>query len=792
SGAQLSMPGMMDTVLNLGLNDDTCEGAIRTSGDPRFVWDSYRRLVQMFGSVVLGLPDEAFEDALQDLRRRRGASTDTELTGDDWRDLTLRFQAIVRDHGEVFPQDPREQLRRASEAVFDSWHGKRAVDYRTATGIPHDLGTAVNIMTMVFGNRGWDSGTGVLFTRNPMTGENELFGDYLLNAQGEDVVAGIRTPKPITDLESELPEHYVRLRDIARTLERHYGDMQDIEFTIERGELWILQTRNGKRTSQAAIRIAVDLVNEGRIPRSEALLRVRPEDVDALLHPRFDVEAQRGSDHHRLAEGVNASPGAAVGIAIFDADTAEARGRDGESVILVRPFTRPDDVHGMLAAKGLLTTEGGATSHAAVVARQFGVPCVVGARALTIDVDSRTVSVGDHVVREGEWLSLDGTTGQVYLGRIPTVVPNLDEQSELRTLLAWADEARRLEVWANADEPREASRARAFGAVGIGLCRTEHMFFGENRLPIVRRMILAESDEERDRALTELLPLQREDFEGIFRAMDGYPVIIRLLDPPLHEFLPDEREVLERVVEMRAHGQAEASAEAQHLLTRIESLHESNPMMGLRGVRLSIVRPGIVKMQVRAIFEAACRASADGLRVRPEVMIPLTSHVNELRAIKPELEAVACEVMTAFGREVDYKFGTMIEIPRAAITADRIAEVAEFFSFGTNDLTQMTFGYSRDDAEARFLLEYIRRGVLPANPFQVIDDEGVGFLIQTAVDRGRRVRPDLPIGVCGEHGGDPQSIALCHRYGLDYVSCSPFRVPVARLAAAQAALRQPG
>ncbi|PWH13644.1 MAG: pyruvate, phosphate dikinase [Ardenticatenia bacterium] len=792
SGAKFSMPGMMDTVLNIGMNDETAAGMVKLTGDERFVYDAYRRLIQMFGSVVLGIPDEPFEEALDELKRKRGVKSDTDLTAQDWKELTETFKQIVkREIGRDFPQDPYEQLRLATEAVFKSWNGKRAVDYRNATGIPHNLGTAVNIVTMVFGNMGWDSGTGVAFTRNPSTGEKQLYGDYLLNAQGEDVVAGIRNTKPISELEKEMPETYRQFLDICAKLERHYKDMQDVEFTIERGKLWMLQTRDGKRTAKAAVKIAVDMANEGLITKEQAVMRVKPSDVDTLMHPQFDPEAKKQAvrDGKLLAKGVNASPGAAVGMVAFDADLAEQWGKAGKPVIMVRPFTKPDDVHGMIAARGILTSEGGATSHAAVVARQFGKPCVVGASDLVIDLERRQMSVNGVVVKEGEFISIDGATGEAFLGEIPTVTPRFEEQTELLTLLSWADEFRKLQVWANADYPKDALRARAYGAQGIGLCRTEHMFFEPERLPIVQRMILAKTEEERQKALDELLPFQRSDFEGIFKAMDGLPVIIRLIDPPLHEFMPNERQILEEVIEMRVKGVTEGLAEKEALLAAIESMHESNPMMGLRGIRLSIIMPGIVKMQVRAIFEAACNMAKQGVVVKPEVMIPLAGHVNELKVIQPQLEAIAQEVMKEKGITVEYKFGTMIEVPRAAITADEIATVAQFFSFGTNDLTQMTFGYSRDDAEARFLLQYVEMGILPKNPFQTIDRAGVGELMRMAVEKGRATRPDLEVGICGEHGGDPESIEFCHLINQNYVSCSPFRVPVARLAAAHAAIK---
>jgi len=817
SGAKFSMPGMMDTVLNIGLNDETAQAMIRLTNNPRFVYDAYRRLVQMFGSVVLGIPDEAFEEVLDEFKRERGAKADTDLNADDLKELTEAFKKVVRKHkGFDFPSDPYEQLRLATEAVFKSWNGKRAVDYRRATGIPDDLGTAVNIVTMVFGNMGWDSGTGVAFTRDPSTGEKKLYGEYLLNAQGEDVVAGIRNTEKIENLAKQLPEAYKQFLEICEKLERHYRDMQDVEFTIERGRLWMLQTRNGKRTARAAVKIAVDMVNEGLITKEEAVLRVSPEQVDTLLHPQFDPKViQEAKKAGRLfATGVNASPGAAVGQVYFDADTAERMAKEHkQNVIMVRPFTKPDDVHGMLAAKGILTSEGGATSHAAVVARQFGVPCVVGASSIQIDLDKRLMTANGVVVREGEWISLDGGTGEVFLGQLPMTAPSLEEQKDLMTLLDWADEicarpgirkgpegfpTTGLQVWANADYPKDARRARAYGAKGIGLCRTEHMFFEQERLPIVQRMILAKTSEERKQALDELLPFQRSDFEGLFEAMDGYPVIIRLIDPPLHEFLPGEKELQEQIITKRLEnlanyvlgkGETKEVAELEKVLSAVESMHESNPMMGLRGVRLSIVMPEIVEMQVRAIFEAAANATKRGIKVKPEVMIPLTGHINELKWIQPRLEEIAKQVMKEQGVEFPYKFGTMIEVPRAAVTAGEIAQVAEFFSFGTNDLTQMTFGYSRDDAERSFLVKYVELGILPKNPFQTLDREGVGRLMKMAIEDGRKTRPELEVGICGEHGGDPSSIEFCHLVGNNYVSCSPFRVPVARLAAAHAALK---
>jgi pyruvate, orthophosphate dikinase len=808
SGAKFSMPGMMDTVLNIGLNDETAVGMVKLTENERFVYDSYRRLVQMFGSVVLGMPDEAFEDVLEDFKHKKGVTADTDMEAEDLKKLTEMFKEVVRKHqGFDFPQNPLDQMRLATEAVFKSWNGKRAIDYRRASDIPDDLGTAVNIQTMVFGNMGWDSGTGVAFTRNPANGDAQMYGDYLLNAQGEDVVAGIRNTNPIAKLAEEMPQVYQQFNDITDRLERHYQDLQDVEFTIERGRLWMLQTRNGKRTAKSAVKVAVDMANEGLITKEQAVLRVTPDQVDTLLHPQFSLEGQQAArkEGRVYGSGVNASPGAAVGQIYFDADKTEQMAKEEkQDVIMVRPFTKPDDVHGMLAAKGILTSEGGATSHAAVVARQFGVPCVVGASGIKIDLERRQMTANGQVVKEGDWISVDGTTGEVFLGRLDVSVPDLEEQTDLLTLLTWADEVcatpgirqapegwpnTGLQVWANADYPADARRARTYGAQGIGLCRTEHMFFEPERLPIVQRMILAGTSEARTSALNELLPSQRSDFEGLFEAMDGLPVIIRLIDPPLHEFLPLQDELFEEVITMRVKGETEGLAEKEEILNTVRSLHESNPMMGLRGIRLSIMMPEIVEMQVRAIFEAAANVTLKGFHAKPEVMIPLTGHVNEMNVIQPRLEEIAKDVMETKGVNFPYKFGTMIEIPRAAVTADEIAAVAEFFSFGTNDLTQMTFGYSRDDAERNFLVKYVEDGILPKNPFQTIDRDGVGRLMDMAVKDGRKQRVDLEVGICGEHGGDPNSIEFCHMIGNNYVSCSPFRVPVARLAAAHAALK---
>ena len=807
SGAKFSMPGMMNTILNIGLTDQVVEGMIKLTGNPRFVWDSYRRLIEMFGTTVFNLDDEVFEHPMAEYKSRKGYKLDTEMTAEDWKAVVSTFKDVYKKHIKSdFPQDVYKQMELATKAVFESWMGKRAVDYRKATAISDDLGTAVNIVTMVFGNMGDDSGTGVAFTRNPSTGEKKMMGEYLMNAQGEDVVAGIRNTQQIAEMVNSMPEVYHQFMDITGKLEKHYKDMQDVEFTIERGKLWMLQTRNGKRTAASTVKIAVDMANEGLITKEDAVLRVTPDVVDALLHPQFDENAKKKAIVY--AKGVNASPGAAVGQAYFDADKAEKMAKEEkQATIMVRPFTKPDDVHGMIASQGVLTSEGGATSHAAVVARQFGIPCIVGASMIKIDLEKRIMEVDGNIVKEGEWISVDGTTGQVYVGKLVTSAPSLEEQTDLLSLLTWADDiaARKdirvlpdgrkapgVQVWANADYPKDARRARSYGAKGIGLCRTEHMFFETERLPIVQKMILADTSEERTKQLNLLLPTQRKDFDGLFEAMDGYPVIIRLIDPPLHEFMPDEEKLFEEVVTMRVKGETKGLPEKEKMLAAIKGLHESNPMMGLRGVRLSIYMPEIVEMQVRAIFEAAADCSLRGIVVHPEVMIPLTGTVKELEWIQPRLERIAKAVMEEKKVTFTYKFGTMIEIPRAAVTAGEIAKLAQFFSFGTNDLTQMTFGYSRDDAERNFLVTYVSQGILPKNPFQTLDREGVGKLMQMAINDGRRTRPDLEVGICGEHGGDPESIEWCHIIGNNYVSCSPFRVPIARLAAAHVALKYAG
>jgi pyruvate,orthophosphate dikinase len=798
SGSKFSMPGMMDTILNIGLNDEVAAGMVAEMGDSRFAYDLYRRLVQMFGSVVLGVPDEVFGAMILAHREAAGAQKDTDLSGDDWRILTEKFKGIVRSYtsGTEFPSDPYEQLKLATAAVFKSWNSNRAIDYRNAAGIPHDLGTAVTIQRMVFGNLGSDSGTGVAMSRNASTGAHELEGDFLLNAQGEDVVAGIRQTLPLTALQSEMPDIYDELVEIARKLETHYRNMQDMEFTIEHDKLWILQARDGKRTAQAEVRIAADMAEEELITREEAVRRVQPEQLDFFFHPQLDPDAALA--HKPVAKGLDVSPGAAMGMVAFDADTTQRWADEGKDVIMVRPETKPDDIHGLLAANGIVTARGGRTSHAAVVARQFGKPAVVGVEALGIDFDDRQMTIGSAVVREGDWISIDGSRGEIRLGKLPTVVPDLKNPYLLK-ILGWADEIRTLGVRANADSPQDAERAREYGAEGIGLCRTEHMFFEKNRLPIVQKMILAKYHSERNDAIDELLPLQRADFEGLFRAMAGYPVIIRLLDPPLHEFLPSHDELVQDLADLKMRLQHfntmsevdEALDQVrikQDFLQRVKALREVNPMLGTRGVRLGILVPELTQMQVRAVFEAACACAKDGVDVHPEIMIPLTMHARELESQATLLRAEAVTVMAEQGVEVEYRFGTMIELPRAALTADEMAHCAEFFSFGTNDLTQTVFGISRDDAERGFLLHYVGNRIVPENPFHTLDAAGVGKLMEIAVTLGRQTRPDLEVGVCGEHGGDPKSIALCHALGLDYVSCSPFRVPIARLAAAHAAL----
>lgn len=791
SGAKFSMPGMMDTILNLGLNDETLEGLIKQTCNPRFGYDAYRRFLMMFSDIVLsneypGLKKDRFEQIFSELKESLGAKEDTDVDAEGLRKLVELFkQHIRKEYGKPFPTDPWEQLQLAIEAVFKSWNNPRAITYREVEKIPHDLGTAVNVQSMVFGNMGGDSGTGVCFTRNPATGEKELYGEFLFNAQGEDVVAGIRTPIHIDELAQTMPDIYQQLKDIAEILERHYREMQDIEFTIERGRLWILQCRAGKRTGTAAVKIAVDMVQEGLISKEEALMRVTPEQLEQVLHPQLKEKPVE----RRIARGLNAGPGAAVGRVVFDSETAarlgkKERGGKGERVILVRQETNPDDLAGMLASEGVLTVEGGRTSHAALVARQFGIPTIVGARDIRIDEERRLFSVNSITVHEGEYITIDGTEGWVYLGELPTEPPRI--AGEFEVFMSWADEFRRLGVRANADTPQQAAEAVHFGAEGIGLARTEHMFLEATRLPIVRQMILADNERDRREALSALLPLQRADFVEIFRVMKGRPVTIRLIDPPLHEFLPKYDELLLDVIALRiVRPDSHELAEKEKLLKAVENMREANPMLGLRGCRLSLVFPEIVEMQVSAIIGAACEVARSGEEVHPEIMIPLVSHVNELTWLKRQLERVAEETMEKEGIRVDYSFGTMIEVPRAALTAGDIAREAAFFSFGTNDLTQMVYGISRDDA-GRFLRVYLDEGIFSSDPTETIDREGVGRLMRLCVEEGRRTNPSLKIGICGEHGGDPESVRFCHEIGLDYVSCSPRRIPVARLAAAQA------
>ena len=786
SGARVSMPGMMDTVLNLGINANTLVGLAERVQDDRFAWDSYRRFIQGFGAIVMGVESRDFEAIIGRQKDRIGKKLDPDLTAAEWETIAADFTDLIKaETGREFPEDPYDQLFQAIEAVFESWYGKRAVDYRDFHSLPHDWGTAVNVQAMVFGNMGEGSGTGVAFTRDPNTGERRLFGEYLLNAQGEDVVAGVRTPLPIDTLHDELPEVYDLFHDYATKLEQHYREMQDLEFTIENGKLYLLQTRSGKRSPAAAVRIALDMFEEGTIDAKTAVARVEPEQVDALLHDQIDPTISIDP----VAKGLNASPGAAVGKVVFTADEAAELGRAGEAVILVRPETSPDDFHGMSQSRAIVTSRGGATSHAAIVARQLGLPAVVGSEAIRIDPDAKTFQAGDVTIREGDVITVDGTKGTVMAGAIPLVRGEFT--TELSRLLEMADGIRRLGIWANADTPEEAETARSLGAEGIGLCRTEHMFRDEGRLPLMQEMILAESVSDRRAVLDKLLPIQRGDFNGILRAMHDLPVIIRLLDPPLHEFLHGVEELQDEMSDLGASPEDLARAETiRRMIDRAGELQEVNPMLGLRGCRLGIVYPEIYEMQVRAIIEAAAELKEEGVKARPEIMIPLIGHVGELKTVEAGLRNTAEAVQKERGVRVNYKFGTMMELPRACVIADQIAEVAEFFSFGTNDLTQTVFGISRDDAEGKFLLKYVEDGVLPNNPFQVLDSEGVGDLMRIAVSKGRSTRPGLEIGICGEHGGDPESIRFCDELGLDYVSSSVYRVPVARIAAAHSALSE--
>jgi len=786
SGAPISMPGMMDTVLNLGLNDVTIQGIIEKTKNERFAYDSYRRFMQMFGNVVLGIEHDEFEYLLEEIKKELKVKLDTEIDCEGLKILVEKYKKLIKkETGEDFPQEPKAQLKMAIDAVFNSWNTKRAVTYRSINKISDDLGTAVNVQEMVFGNMGEDSGTGVGFTRNPSTGEKEYYGEYLLNAQGEDVVAGIRTPLPLSNLKNDLPEIYEELIKIVTLLEKHYRDVQDYEFTIEKGKLYLLQTRTGKRTAQAALKIAVDMVAEGIISKEEAILRIEPNQLNQLLHRRIDPKVKV----EVIAKGLPASPGAAYGKVIFTADEAEELGKEGEKVILVRTETTPDDIHGMVAAQGVLTSRGGMTSHAAVVARGMGKACVAGCSVLNINTKKEIISVNDLVIKKDEFITIDGGTGEVFLGKVPTIEPKMSKEFE--TLLSWANKIKRLGVYANADTPEDAQKARELGAEGIGLTRTEHMFMEQDRLPIVREMIMADTKKSRAEALKKLLPMQKGDFLGILKVMEGLPVIIRLLDPPLHEFLPNLEDVLIEVNILRLkNADPDELAEKELLLAKIKSLHEMNPMLGLRGCRLGLLYPEIYEMQVKAIIEAAIELTKKGIKVKPEIMIPLVSHINEFKPICKRARRIADEKIKSAGVKLEYKVGTMIELPRAALTADKIAEEAEFFSFGTNDLTQTTFGISRDDAEGKFLMKYVDEKILEENPFEVLDREGVGRLVEIGTNLGRKTNPDLEVGICGEHGGEPQSVEFCHSVGLNYVSCSPFRVPIARLAAAQAVIKE--
>ncbi len=776
SGAAVSMPGMMDTVLNVGLNEDTLEGLVDRTGNQRFGWDSYRRLIQMYGEVVKGIEAREFDLALEDIKEEKGAENDTDLTVDDLKEVVDEFKSIYKDNlGEEFPTDPREQLWGAIDAVFGSWNNPRAIKYREMNDLPHDaMGTAVNVQTMVFGNTGENSATGVAFTRNPSTGEKKRYGEYLKNAQGEDVVAGVRTPKDIKELKEEMPEAWEELEEIFQKLEEHYKDVQDVEFTVENSELYMLQTRTGKRTAKAAVKIAVDMAEEGLIEEETAVGRIEPETLDQLLHPSFDEEAEK----EVLAKGLNASPGAAVGEVVFTAGEAVERRDDGDKVILVRTETSPEDIDGLEAAEGVLTSRGGMTSHAAVVARGMGKPAVAGCGALEIDYEDEEFEVDGTTVKKGDYISIDGATGEVMLGQVPTVEPKMDEN--FQTLMEWADDIRQLGVRTNADTPEDAGKARDYGAEGVGLCRTEHMFFGENRLPYIRQTIMAEDSDARVEYLSELAKFQEDDFEGILREMEGLPVIIRLLDPPLHEFLPDSDEEIEEFA-------TTAGMEPEEVRAKVDELKEFNPMLGHRGCRLGITMPEIYEMQVEAILKAAANLQSEGVNAIPKIMVPLVGDPEEMRSVRSTIESVEADVLESYDVDLKYEIGTMIEIPRACVLADEIAEDAEFFSFGTNDLTQMTFGFSRDDA-GKFLEEYLEKGVLEDNPFETLDEKGVAQMMEMATELGKSTKEDLSIGICGEQGGDPKSIEIAKVVGLDYVSASPFRVPIARLAAAQAEL----
>ena len=780
SGARASMPGMMDTILNLGLNDVAVKGLANLTQNERFAYDSYRRFIQMFSDVVMEIPKSFFERVLDDIKESKGAKYDTDLTADDMKEVVVRFKEIYKEKkGVEFPQDPKEQLMEAIKAVFRSWDNPRAIYYRRMNDIPSDWGTAVNVQSMVFGNMGNTSGTGVAFTRDPSTGEKKLYGEYLINAQGEDVVAGIRTPQKIETLQQVMPDVYEQFVNIAHTLENHYRDMQDMEYTIERGKLYMLQTRNGKRTAAAALKIAVDLVNEGMITTDEAILKVEPKQLDSLLHPQFDAVALKKAKE--IAMGLAASPGAACGMVYFTAEEATAAAKTGKKVVLVRLETSPEDIEGMAHAQGILTARGGMTSHAAVVARGMGTCCVAGCGALRVDEEAKTATIGDVVFHEGDWMSIDGSTGKVYAEAIPTVDASVS--GDFATLMGWADAARKLGVRTNADNPHDAAVAVKYGAEGIGLCRTEHMFFEATRIADMRQMILSETEEQRREALAKLLPYQKADFKGMYKALEGRPMTVRYLDPPLHEFLPAKNMTEE--IEALA---KELGTTTDKIVAKIDELHEFNPMMGFRGCRLAVRYPEIAEMQTRAVIEAAIEVKQeDGYDIHPEIMIPLVGEVKELAYVKKIVLDTAKKVMEEKGVELEVKVGTMIEIPRAAVTADEIAKEAQFFSFGTNDLTQMTFGFSRDDA-GKFLGAYYDTKIYESDPFARLDQNGVGKLVQMAVKLGKQTRPDIKLGICGEHGGDPSSVMFCHKVGLNYVSCSPFRVPIARLAAAHAAI----
>ena len=785
SGAKISMPGMMDTILNLGLNDDTVEGMAAATGNRRFAMDCYRRFIQMFGDVAMGVDASLFENALSKLKEDEGVQFDHQLTAEALEKLIETFKGIYKEGtGDEFPQEPEQQLLLAVMAVFRSWNSDRAIYYRNVNKIPDDLGTAVNVQCMVFGNMGDDCGTGVAFTRNPATGEKGLFGEYLINAQGEDVVAGIRTPNPISSLEQDMPDVYAQFLDIAKNLENHYHDMQDMEFTVERGKLFMLQTRNGKRTAASAVKVAVDMVEEGLITKEEALMRLEPLQINQLLHPGIDPKAKLTA----IATGLPASPGAAMGKCVFDADTAEELGKAGQKVILIRTETTPEDIHGMVEAQGILTSHGGMTSHAAVLARGMGVPAVCGAEALKIDAEGKKVVINGETLTEEDIVSIDGATGRIFKGEVPLTASA--QGAEFDTFLSWADEVRVLDVRANADNPVDAQKTRDFGAKGIGLTRTEHMFMELDRLPAVQEMIMAETVEGRKAALAKLLPMQRGDFYGILKVMAGFPVTIRFLDPPLHEFLPNKEDLLVEITTLKCtNGDPAVIAEKEELMKKVQALSEFNPMLGHRGCRLGVTYPEIYEMQARAVFEAVAELTKEGLEIIPEVEIPLVVHINEFHTLRAVVDGVAEAVKAETGVDFEYTVGTMVEVPRAALTTDELATEAEFFSFGTNDLTQTTFGFSRDDAEGKFLQAYVEQKVLPISPFVSLDEKGVGKIMKIAIEGARSVKPDFLIGICGEHGGDPDSIDLCHRLGLDFVSCSPYRVPIARLAAAQAAIR---